>query len=275
MAETLTYDAGTDTVTTGDTLTPEEQNSLEVGEALVEQQEGLLAGKYKDAAELEKAYVELSKKLGEKGNKDSGEAGDTEDTAEVESEETTEETEETPEVSEAAELITSASDEFNENGELTPETIEKFSSMSSKELVEAYLEVPDSLPQAQAAADEIEEAQINDIKNFAGGEEAYGKLVTWAGENLGQSDIDAFDEIVGTGSVEAIKLAVSGLKSQYDNANGYEGQMYSGKAPKTNQDVFRSQAELVAAMSDRRYDRDPAYRQDVIAKLERSENLQF
>ena len=275
MAETLTYDAGTDTVTTGDTLTPEEQNSLEVGEALVEQQEGLLAGKYKDAAELEKAYVELSKKLGEKGNKDSGEAGDTEDTAEVESEETTEETEETPEVSEAAELITSASDEFNEKGELTPETIEKFSSMSSKELVEAYLEVQDSLPQAQAAAAEIEDAQINDIKNFAGGEEAYGRLVTWAGENLGQSDIDAFDEIVGTGSVEAIKLAVSGLKSQYDNANGYEGQMYSGKAPKTNQDVFRSQAELVAAMSDRRYDQDPAYRQDVIAKLERSENLQF
>ena len=275
MAETLTYDAGTDTVTTGDTLTPDEQNSLEVGEALVEQQEGLLAGKYKDAAELEKAYVELSKKLGEKGNQDSGEAGDTEDTAEVESEETTEETEETPEVSEAAELITSASDEFNEKGELTPETIEKFSGMSSKELVEAYLEVQDSLPQAQAAAAEIEDAQINDIKNFAGGEEAYGKLVTWAGENLGQSDIDAFDEIVGTGSVEAIKLAVSGLKSQYENANGYEGQMYTGKAPKTNQDVFRSQAELVAAMSDRRYDQDPAYRQDVIAKLERSENLQF
>jgi len=275
MAETLTYDAGTDTVTTGDTLTPDEQNSLEVGEALVEQQEGLLAGKYKDAAELEKAYVELSKKLGEKGNQDSGEAGDTEDTAEVESEETTEETEETPEVSEAAELITSASDEFSEKGELTPETIEKFSSMSSKELVEAYLQVQDSLPQAQAAAAEIEDAQINDIKNFAGGEKAYGELVNWAGENLGQADVDAFDEIVGTGSVEAIKLAVSGLKSQYDNANGYEGQMYTGKAPKTNQDVFRSQAELVAAMNDRRYDQDPAYRQDVIAKLERSENLSF
>ena len=276
MAETLTYDAGTDTVTDGEgnNLTAAEQESLAVGEELVAQQEGLLAGKYKDAAELEKAYVELSKKLGEKGNQDSGEAGDTEDTAEVESEETTEETEETPEISEAAQLITSASDEFNEKGELTADTIEKFSSMSSKELVEAYLEVQDSLPQSQAAA-EIEDAQINDIKNFAGGEQAYGKLVTWAGENLGQADIDAFDEIVGTGSVEAIKLAVSGLRSQYDNANGYEGQMYTGKAPKTNQDVFRSQAELVAAMSDRRYDQDPAYRQDVIAKLERSNNLEF
>ena len=274
MAETLTYDAGTDTVTTGDTLTPDEQNSLEVGEALVEQQEGLLAGKYKDAAELEKAYVELSKKLGEKGNQDSGKAGDTEDTAEVESEETTEETEETPEVSEAAQLITSASDEFYEKGELTADTIEKFSSMSSKDLVQAYLEVQESLPKAQAAAD-IEDAQINDIKNFAGGEKAYSDLVNWAGENLGQSDIDAFDSIVNTGSVEAIKLAVSGLKSQYELANGYEGKMYSGKAPKTNQDVYRSQAELVAAMSDKRYDNDPAYRQDVIAKLERSEKLSF
>jgi len=276
MAETLTYDAGTDTVTTGDTLTPDEQNSLEVGEALVEQQEGLLAGKYKDAAELEKAYVELSKKLGEKSDKDSGEAGDTEDSAEVESEETTEETEETPQVSEAAELITTASEEYSSNdGKLSPETIEKFSSMSSKELVEAYMEVQSSLPQTQTNVPDIADTQINEIKNSVGGEKSYSDIVNWAGDNLPESDINAFDEIVNTGSIEAIKLAVSGLKAQYENANGYEGEMYSGKAPKTNQDVFRSQAELVAAMNDRRYDQDPAYRQDVIAKLERSDNLSF
>tara|TARA_R100000458_G_scaffold45143_1_gene43321 strand:- start:137 stop:967 length:831 start_codon:yes stop_codon:yes gene_type:complete len=276
MAETLTYDAGTDTVTTGDNLTPDEQDSLKVGEALVEQQEGLLAGKYKDAAELEKAYVELSKKLGEKSNQDSGEARDTEDTAEVESEETTEETEETPQASPAAELITLASEEYSSNdGKLSPETIEKFSSMSSKELVEAYMEVQSSLPQTQTNVPDIADSQINEIKNSVGGEKAYSDIVNWAGDNLPESDINAFDEIVNTGSIEAIKLAVSGLKSQYENANGYEGEMYSGKAPKTTKDVFRSQAELVAAMSDRRYDRDPAYRQDVIDKLERSDNLSF
>ena len=77
------------------------------------------------------------------------------------------------------------------------------------------------------------------------------------------------------GSVDAIKLAVSGFRTQYENANGYEGTMYTGKAPQTSKDVFRSQAELVSAMSDRRYDRDPAYRQDVIEKLERSDNLSF
>jgi len=275
MSETMTYDPGTDTVTTENNLTPEEQDSLQVGEQIQQEQEQLLAGKYKSAEDLEKAYVELSKKLGEKGNQDSGEAGDTEDNAEVESEETTEETEEASQPSEAAELITSASDEFNENGELTPETLEKFSSMSSQELVEAYMQVQSSLPQAQSESPDILDSQINEIKNSAGGEKAYGELVTWAGENLPQAEIDAFDEIVGTGSTQAIKLAVSGLKAQYENANGYEGQMLTGKSPKNTQDVFRSQQELVAAMSDRRYDNDPAYRQDVIAKLERSENLQF
>ena len=275
MAETLTYDAGTDTVTTGDSLTPDEQSSLEVGEALVEQQEGLLAGKYKDAAELEKAYVELQSKLGEKGNKDSGETRDTEDTAEVESEETTEETEETPQASPAAELITSASEEFSEKGELNAETLEKFSSMSSRDLVNAYMEIQKNSPDLAEPAADISDASVNEVKNFAGGEQAYESMVNWASQNLDQKSIDAFDSIVNTGSVDAIKLAVSGLRTQYENANGYEGTMYTGKAPQTSKDVFRSQAELVQAMSDRRYDRDPAYRQDVIEKLERSDNLSF
>ena len=64
MSETLTYDPGTDTVTTEDSLTPEEQDSLKVGEEIQAQHEQLLAGKYKNAEELEQAYVELQKKLG-------------------------------------------------------------------------------------------------------------------------------------------------------------------------------------------------------------------
>ena len=277
MAETLTYDAGTDTVTDGEgnNLTPAEQESLAVGEELVAQQEGLLAGKYKDAAELEKAYVELQSKLGEKGNKDSGETGDTKDSSEVESEETTEETEETPQASPAVELISSASEEFNDKGELTPETLEKFSSMSSRDLVNAYMELQKNSPDIAEPVADISDASVNEVKNFAGGEQAYENMVNWASQNLDQKSIEAFDSIVNTGSVDAIKLAVSGLRTQYENANGYEGTMYTGKAPQTSKDVFRSQAELVEAMSDRRYDRDPAYRQDVIEKLERSDNLSF
>jgi hypothetical protein len=64
------------------------------------------------------------------------------------------------------------------------------------------------------------------------------------------------------------------LKSEYNNANGVEGKMVTGKAAPNKGDVFRSQAELVRAMNDPRYDNDPAYRQDVIEKLDRSD-LEF
>ena len=282
MAETLTIDPTPQAEIAGEEagvqLTAEEQDSLAVGSQIVEGQEQLLAGKYKSAEELEKAYGELERKLGEKSNKDSEEVGDTEDSTEVESTETTEEEKETPELSQAANLITAANNEFYDNdGELSPETLAKFNSMSSKDLVEAYMEVRDTLPQQRnvEADTAIADAQVNEIKNFVGGEDQYGRIVSWAADNLDKNAINAYDNIVSTGSLDAIKLAVNGLKAQYENANGYEGTMIQGKAPTTTKDIYRSQQELVAAMSDRRYDNDPAYRQDVIAKLERSENLQF
>ena len=279
MAETLTVDPTPEAEVAGEvegvSLTAEEQDSLQVGEQIQEQQEQLYAGKYKSAEELEKAYGELQKKLGEKGDEDSEEAGDSEPT---ESKEDSEETEETSPPSAAAELIQSASDEyFSNDNKLSSETLAKFSSMSSQELVEAYMQVQGQLPQASQEAEvaDISNVVVNEVKNAAGGETSYNNMVQWAGENLSQSSIEAFDNIINSGSVDAIKLAVSGLKAQYENSNGYEGTMLTGKAPTNTKDVYRSQAELVAAMSDRRYDNDPAYRQDVIAKLERSDNLQF
>ena len=276
MAETLTIDPTPQAEVAGEAegvqLTAEEQDSLQVGEKIQEEQEQLFAGKYKSAQELEKAYGELQKKLGEKGNEDSESAGNTEPT---DSKENSEETEETSQASPEVELITSASDEFAEKGELSEETLAKFSSMSSQDLVKAYIEAQANAPEQSQPVADISDASVNEVKNFAGGEKAYDNIVNWASENLDQKSIEAFDSIVNTGSVDAIKLAVSGLKSQYDNANGYEGKMLTGKAPVEQRDVYRSQAELVAAMSDRRYDNDPAYRQDVIAKLERSDNLEF
>jgi len=267
MAEqqTFTVDTTPQTETLTDNLTSDEQDSLAVGEKLVEEQEQLLAGKYKDAQELEKAYVELQKKLG----------SNDEPEKDVEQTSATEETEETS-LSDGASLISSANDEYYANdGKLSEETLEKFSSMSSKELVESYLEVQntDAFKNKTETAD-LSDADINEVKNFAGGEAQYDNLIAWANSNLDEKSKDAFDGIVGSGSVDAIKIAVNGLKAQYENANGYEGKMYSGKAPKGDSDVFRSQAELVQAMSDKRYDRDPAYRQDIIEKLDRS-NLDF
>ena len=262
---TFTVDTTPQTETMGDSLTPDEQDSLAVGEKLAAEQDTLLAGKYKSAEELEKAYKELESKLGDQ------EAEQAESEPDSDSEPTS--------LSDNASIITAASDEYYANGnQLSEETIQKFKGMSSEDLVNAYIEVtnsPEWTAQPDSQVEDVSEAQINEVKNAAGGEQQYQQMVEWAGKNLDAKAITAFDQVINTGSIEAIKFAVSGLRSEYLNAVGYDGQMIQGKAPQTNKDIFRSQAELVAAMNDRRYDNDPAYRQDVIQKLERSDNLEF
>lgn len=226
MAETLSYQEPQN-VTTMDNLTAEEQDSLQVGEQISQQEEQVYAGKYKSAQELEKAYMELQSKLGEQEDKGETEVAE-------------KEPEDKPTLSEGATLITSATDEYYANGnELSPETLQKFSSMSSQDLIKAYMEVQ-QLPeyqQAQQTPVEISEAQVNQIKNAAGGEQAYANIINWAKTNVPAEQINAFDEVVNSGSVQAINLAVAGLKAQYDNANGVEGRMVTGKPPTNSGDV--------------------------------------
>lgn len=257
MSETLSYDNTPDT----EVLTPEEQDSLQVGEKMVAEQEGLLAGKYKNAEDLESAYIELQKKLGqqdEDGDVDEGEADEYE--------------EELSEDAPAVSLINEASAEYYANdGTLSEETIARFSEMSSQDLVNAYLEIQANNPQAPTQAAEMSEAQINSVQNAAGGEANYNRVVEWAADNLPDNQIDAFDSVVDSGNPAAINIAFQGLQAQYNDANGYEGRMLQGKAPSNSRDVFRSQAELVAAMSDPRYESDEAYRADVVEKLDRSD----
>jgi len=262
MAETLTVNTDESTPE----LTAEEQDSLQVGEKMAEEQGELLAGKYKNAEDLEKAYVELQKKLGDKD----GVSEEGQKTEEVTDESESEETK--AEKSAAVSLLETANDEYFANGNtLSKETLDKFSELSSQELVSAYMEFQKSNPASNQSEVDVTTAEINKIQNSVGGEAQYNKLVTWAGDNLSADKIKAFDDLVGTGNAAAIQLGVDALKSAYETANGYEGRMLTGKAAETKGDVFRSQAQLVKAMSDPRYDNDPAYRQDVIAKLERSD----
>jgi hypothetical protein len=235
----------------------EELDSLQRGEAAQADQQEMLAGKFKDAEELEKAYIELQRKLGK--------SDDSEEQEELRETEATEEVE----VSPVEQVITSASAEWYEKGELTPETMEKFKEMSSSELVEAYLKMQAEQPQEVASRD-LSDGEVNTIYNQVGGEASYNNLMEWASENLPDQYTQAYDSVVDRGEPAAIQIALAGLKSQYDAANGVDGNLRTGRGAVEKADVFRSQAEVLEAMNDRRYDSDPAYRQDVFQKLERS-----
>ena len=265
MSETYSYDNTPET----EVLSAEEQDSLQVGEQLVAEQEQLLAGKYKSTEDLEAAYLSLQKKLGQEEEEVDYESSD----EGYEEEEGSDE--EISENAPAVSLINEASEEYYANeGTLSEETIEKFSEMSSQDLVNAYLEIQANNPQANPQGVEMSDAQVNSVMNAAGGEANYNRIVEWAASNLDNRSIDAFDSVVDSGNPAAINIAFAGLQSRYEDANGYEGRMLSGKAASSGGDLYRSQAELVAAMSDPRYDTDPAYRADVVEKLNQSD-LQF
>ena len=149
----------------------------------------------------------------------------------------------------------------------------KFSEVSNEDLVKSYMAMQND-PNQTSSAEDITDADLASLHESVGGEATYTKMLNWASENMEQSQLDAFNEIVRNSSINAIKMSVAGMKAEYEAAEGYEGKMLVGKGAKTSSDVFRSQAELVAAMNDPRYDKDPAYQQDVYNKLERS-NVQF
>ena len=291
MAETFTVDTTPQTETVPDSLTAEEQDSLAVGESMAQEQETLLAGKYKNAEELEKAYKELEQKLGSnepeaEAEPETAEAEDTtieKERAEGYKEDGTVNYSKVTETygSEISGVMEKAgvdpwaiSQEFHDNqGQYTPEMVEQLTKAGfSEAAVKSYFAGRSAEAGYTSKVADISETQIADIQTKAGGAETYKNIVGWAQQNLSEQSITAFDNVVNSGTIDEINFAVAGLKAQYDNANGFEGTMLTGKAPaSTSKDVYRSQAELVAAMSDSRYDKDPAYRQDVIEKLDRSD----
>ena len=282
MAETLTVNDTPE----AEGLSPEEQDSLQVGEEMAEQQGELLAGKYKNAEDLESAYLELQKKL---GDKDGVQEEGRDEAQEVEPEEPTEvemyhddgkvnyesvkehygETLSSLFEQKGVDPYSIAEHFYKNNGQITPEMHNQLTGAGiAKEAVDAYLAGRAKDMGMNAA---VSQTDINSIYQSVGGEAKYKSLMNWASNNLSQEAIKSFDNLVNTGDPGSIQLAVDGLQAKYNDVNGYEGRMLQGKPSKTNTDVFQSQAQLIEAMSDRRYDNDPAYRKAVIDKLDRSD----
>ena len=256
--QTLSYENNTETVTTAENLTESEQESLKVGEEMEAQQEQLLAGKYKDASDLEKAYLELQGKLGEKS-----------DEVSEETESKTETEEEAPES--AANIL---DDIWNEgqSDKVSKETFEKLQKMDPVDVAKMAMEARSKAQQPQAK--EFSDQDVEQIHGLVGGSENYNNMMSWAQQNVAEQEVNMYDAVMEMGNPMAAYFAVQALALKYQDQSGRDGQLLTGKAPKSTGDSFKSQAELIKAMEDSRYNDDPAYRQEVQAKLERS-NVNF
>jgi hypothetical protein len=212
MPETLTMN---DTPADQPEMNADEQDSLQVAESLEGAEQPLLAGKFKDQSSLEKAYLELQKKLGEPNDE--------------------------PEAGEEAEQEEQTSQE-------------------------------EDVLEDDSSGEQLSEEQANQLFEMVGGEKAYKSMIDWAGQNFTKEEVQMYDSVMGKGDPNAIFFAVQALNSKYTDAVGNDGQLLTGQRSAAQQDAsFRSQQELVQAMSDPRYDRDPAFRDDVIRKLQNSD----
>ena len=248
MAETLSIKPEPKTE-----LTPDEQESLAIGEEMAAQQENLLAGKYKNAEELEKAYKELESKIG---------------TQEAPPQESanTESSEEKTEVQK--EFLSSLWEESQQEGDFKQETLDKLKEMNPTDLAQEYLNYRAENQQEQP---QLQQKDIDNLYNVAGGKKGYTEMMDWANSNIAKEEIKMYDTVMEKGDPLAAFFAVKALHYRYTDSQGVDGQMLTGKAVRSEKPGYKSQAALVAAMSDPRYDNDPSYRQEVIEKLARSD----
>lgn len=202
--------------------------------------------KFESPEDLAKAYNELQQKQSKKENP--------KDEDQTEGEETTEQNN-----TNTSAAIQKATQEFMETGKLSDKAfIELDKAGLPREFVEAYMQGQEAISTASAL----------EIQESIGGNANYTAMSEWAGENLTDADLDAYNAIVERGTVEQARVAVKGMYAQFLAAGG--------KAPTLNQGStsaaggprpFGSAAQMVEAMSDRRYSNDPAYRDQVEKRI--------
>jgi hypothetical protein len=227
--------------------TPQEPSGQEEEQQIEEE---LILGKFKSQEDLVEAYENLEKKVGEKQPEEQqAEAKDKGDTS-------------SPDISNA---IEDASNAFSEKGELSEDHFKALEATGiPREFVEAYVKGQQATADAEASA----------ITGAIGGEENYKAMIEWAGANLPAEEVSSYDNIVSTGNPDAARMAVKGLYARYmGEGGGSSVNIAKGGTSKAAIQPFNSNAQVVEAINDRRYQIDPAYRADVEKRISVSPNI--
>ena len=229
---------------------------------------GLILGKFKSVEDLAASYKELEGKLGAATEEDQAETSEQEETETTESDFDAEEYYGDGLASVLEEVgidPQEISNRFAETGEINDDDYTKLGEAGfSKQVIDTYL---DGLRNGGVTGEDIASAQIQGIKDSVGGDDNYSKMVAWAVDNLPANEVNEFNSLTETGNATAIKFAVQGLYSQYNNAMGVEPNLVTGRASQSGPTPFRSTAEVVTAMSDPRYGKDVTYTEDVQRRL--------
>ena len=222
----------------------EGRNPLEGGDAL-------LAGKFTSQEELVKAYNELQSKLGGKQPEPEVETPEPDPLPDTDGR-----------IKKAEDTgidVDALNKEFADNGELSQDTMDSLVKRGiPQEMVEAYI----------AGQQSLVTNAISTLAEVAGGKDQLAQTLAWAGENLSDAEIDAYNGAMEAGNVAITQTLLRGIVAAYradvgEAPRGIHGEQSRPAGVKP----FANDAAMNHAMQDPRYRTDPEYRDSVIARI--------
>lgn len=216
--------------------------------------------------DLAKSYVELEKARSAKSAEEPAKDPAGDPTADPKSAKIERPEDKTAEVPEPVKGIVSAMDALRDayaeagGAEIDASKIEALEKAGiPRQYIETYL----------AGVKALEQVGMQAVHEAAGGKDKFEAASTWAAQNLSDEDLNYFNANCDNPATR--KQAVEWLMSKYGSARPSEGRLVQADPSAASGDVFTSQAQITAAMQDRRYATDPAYREAVAQKLLRSQ----
>lgn len=154
----------------------------------------------------------------------------------------------------------SLEEEYTKNGRLSSASLEALANAGyPKEVVDAYI----------SGVEATQEKFYNAVVGFAGGEDEYRQVAQFV-SSQGDKAVQDFNDTINTGNLGVINMVIQGVKANMKAVNGTTnqtilGQSTGGTADNTN--AYLSKQQMLDAMNDPRYDKDPIYRKQVEQKI--------
>lgn len=151
-------------------------------------------------------------------------------------------------------------DEYNKNGQLSSASLEALANAGyPKEVVDAYI----------SGVEATQEKFYNAVVGFAGGEDEYRQVAQFV-SSQGDKAVQDFNDTINTGNLGVINMVIQGVKANMKAVNGTNNQVILGQSTGGTADntiAYLSKQQMLDAMNDPRYDKDPIYRKQVEQKI--------
>jgi hypothetical protein len=164
--------------------------------------------------------------------------------------------------------------ELQKDGKLSDASYGELAKLGyGKQFVDAYVKglTADATTKQAVESARIADTEISAIKSSIGGDAELAAMIAWGKANLTPQELAEYNGAVTSSDPAKVKLAVTGLHALYRKEVGSDPRLLGGRPGSgAESDVYTSKEQMMEDMQNPKYDKDPAFRAKVAAKLGRS-----